>query len=83
MSDNLYEKLSKERKELQDKGLVPAWYTTGGYQLFKEKYEYETNGQSVFGQFNRIAETAAKHLKGTKFEQDAEDAFFKLLWNGW
>ena len=83
MSDNLYEKLSKERKELQDKGLIPSWYTTGGYQLFKEKYEFDTNGQSVFGQFNRIAETAAKHLKGTIFEQDAKDAFFKLLWNGW
>lgn len=81
--DNLYEKLSKERKELQDKGLVPMWYTTGGYQLFKEKYEYETNGQSVYGQFMRIAETAAQHLKGTKFESAAKDKFFTLLWNGW
>lgn len=81
--DNLYEKLSKERKELQDKGLVPMWYTTGGYQLFKEKYEYETNGQSVYGQFMRIAETAARHLKGTKFESTAKDKFFTLLWNGW
>jgi len=83
MSDNLYEKLSKERKELQEKGLVPQWYTTGGYQLFKEKYEYETNGESVFGQFKRIAKTAASHLKGTKFEKDAETSFFQLLWNGW
>lgn len=81
--DNLYEKLSKERKELQDKGLVPMWYTTGGYQLFKEKYEYETNGQSVYGQFKRIASTAAFHLKGTKFEKDAEQSFFQLLWAGW
>lgn len=83
MSDNLYDKLSKERKELQSQGLIPEWYTTGGFQMFKEKYEYETNGRSVRGQFERIAKTAAEHLKGTQFEQSAEKEFFKLLWNGW
>ena len=83
MSDNLYRKLSEERKELQNQGLVPEWYTTGGYQLFKEKYEYQTEGRSVKGQFERIAKTAAKHLKGTKFESQAEEKFFELLWKGW
>lgn len=83
MSDNLYEKLSSKRKDLQNKGLIPLWYTTGGLQLFEQKYEYETNGESVFGQFKRIAKTAASHLKGTKFEKDAETSFFQLLWNGW
>lgn len=83
MSDNLYDKLGKERKELQEKGLVPDWYTTGGYQMFKSKYEYETKGRSVRGQFERIAQTAAKHLKGTKYEAQAEDKFFELLWKGW
>ena len=83
MSDNLYRKLSEERKELQKQGLVPEWYTTGGYQLFKEKYEYQTEGRSVRGQFERIAKTAAKHLKGTKFESQAEEKFFELLWKGW
>ena len=83
MSDNLYRKLSDERKQLQDQGLVPMWYTTGGYQLFKEKYEYQTEGRSVRGQFERIARTAAQYLKGTKFEAEAEQKFFDLFWNGY
>lgn len=83
MTDNLYRKLSDKRKELQEQGLVPSWYTTGGYQMFVEKYEYETHGRSVRGQFERIAKTAAAHLKGTKYEAEAEQKFFSLLWNGW
>lgn len=80
---NIYKELSEERKRLQTEGLVPDWYSTGGYQMFKEKYEYRTNGQSVKGQFQRIARTAAKHLVGTKYESEAEDKFFDLLWKGW
>ena len=83
MTDNLYDKLSKERKELQEQGLVPDWYTTGGYQMFKQKYEYNTQGQSVKGQFERIAKTAALHLNGTKYGSEAEGKFFELLWKGW
>ena len=82
MSENLYEKLSNERKELQAKGLVPEWYSTGAYQLYKEKYEYQTEGQSVKGQFNRIAETAAKHLPDN-MKEEAKDKFFEMLWKGW
>lgn len=81
--DNLYEKLSNERKKLQEQGLVPEWYTTAGYQLFKEKYEYKTEGRSVRGQFERIARTASKHLEGTPFHYLAEEKFFELLWKGW
>lgn len=83
MSDNLYTRLSEERKRLQAEGLVPEWYTTAGYQMFKEKYEYDTHGRSVRGQFERIAATAAKHLVGTVFESQAYDKFFELLWKGW
>lgn len=83
MSDNLYTKLSDERKALQEQGLVPSWYSTGGYQMFKEKYDYQTNGRSVRGQFERIAATAAFHLVGTKYEKEAEAQFFNLLWSGW
>lgn len=79
---SLYKELSTERKLLQDKGLVPLWYTTGGFQMFKEKYLYGTEF-SVKGQFERIAKTAAKHLKGTTFEKEAETKFFELLWKGW
>ncbi len=80
---NKYEQLSRERKELQAKGLVPEWFITGGYQLFKDRYEYDTNGKSVKGQFERIAQTAAKHLSGIGKEQEGYEWFFKLLWNGW
>lgn len=80
MTENIYKKLSEERKSLQEKGLVPEWYTTGGYQLFKEKYEYQTNGRSVRGQFERIAKTAAKHVP---MWPEAEEKFFNLFWNGW
>jgi len=81
--NNIYKQLSAERKDLQLKGLVPDWYSTAGFQMFKDKYEYETNGRSVRGQFERIAKTAAKHLVGTAYEKAAETAFFDMLWNGW
>lgn len=83
MSESIYDKLSKERKRLQKEGLVPEWFTTGGYSMFTQKYEYDTNGRSVRGQFERIANAAAKHLKGTKFEAEAESKFFDLMWNNW
>jgi ribonucleoside-diphosphate reductase alpha chain len=83
MSKNIYKELSEERKRLQQEGLVPEWYSTGGFQMFKDKYEYQTNGRSVRGQFERIAKTAASHLVGTKFEAEAESKFFELLWKGW
>jgi ribonucleoside-diphosphate reductase alpha chain len=83
MSKNIYKELSEERKQLQAEGLVPRWYTTSGFQMFKDKYEFDTNGQSIKGQFSRIAKTAAKHLVGTKFQKEAESKFFDLFWNGW
>ena len=83
MSESIYDKLSKERKRLQKEGLVPEWFTTGGYSMFTQKYEYDTSGRSVRGQFERIAKASAKYLKGTKFEAEAEGKFFDLMWNNW
>ena len=83
MSTNIYDKLSEERKQLQADGLVPEWYSTGGFQLFKEKYEYETNGRSVRGQFERIAKTAAQYIKHIPEFAGAEQKFFDLFWKGW
>jgi ribonucleoside-diphosphate reductase alpha chain len=80
--ENIYEKLSKERKELQEQGLLPDWYTTGSWQMFKQKYLYETD-EAVKGQFKRIAKTAALHLKDTELFDKAEEKFFELLWKGW
>lgn len=80
MSKNIYKELSEERKKLQEQDLVPQWYTTAGFQMFKEKYEWDTNGRSVRGQFERIASTAAKHVP---MLPEAEVKFFELLWKGW
>jgi ribonucleoside-diphosphate reductase alpha chain len=77
-----YAKLSVERKELQSQGVLPDWFITGGYQLFKEKYDYSTSGQSFKGQIERIAMTAASHLPKDKYEEGAK-WFFDLLWKGW
>lgn len=82
MSDSLYEKISVRRKELQEKGLLPLWYSSAGLQLFEERYEYDTT-ESVRGQFKRIARTAAGYLKGISLETEAEERFFDMLWKGW
>lgn len=79
MTDNIYDKLSKERKKLQEQGLVPEWMSTGGFQLFKDKYQYGTD-RSVRGQFERIANTAAAH---TNNQNLWTLKFYELLWNGW
>lgn len=74
-----YERLSNERKELQAKGHLPAWYTTPGWQMFKEKYAYGGE-DAVRGRHQTIAKTLAKHLKGR--EAVWEGKFFNELWDG-
>lgn len=74
-----YERLSNERKELQAKGHLPAWYTTPGWQMFKEKYAYGGE-DAVRGRHQTIAKTLAKHLKGR--EAEWEGKFFNELWDG-
>lgn len=78
---DLYEELSKERKEGQEKGEIPLWYNTPGYQLVKEKYLYQAT--TIREQYERIAKTASKHLQNTKYEKDAFNKFYDLLWKGW
>lgn len=74
-----FEKLSKERKKLQKKGHLPDWYTTQGWQMFKEKYAYEGE-DAVLGRHRKIAKTLAKHMKGR--EQEWEEKFFNEMWDG-
>lgn len=78
--DNIYKKLSEERKELQDKGFIPEWMTTAGWQLFKSKYLYETD-KAVYGQFERIVNTAVQHLP-SNMRNLAYEKIFNLLWRG-
>lgn len=75
---DLFEQLSEERKLLQEQGELPEWYTTHGYQLFKDKYQYK--GQTVRQTFKRIADCAAKHTDNVEY---FSKKFFELMWKGW
>lgn len=73
-------KYSEDRKRGQADGSVPMWWSTGGYQLFVDKYQWAVN---PLEQYRRIAATAAKHLMSTQWGNDAFGKFFNLLWSGW
>lgn len=79
MSDSIIEQLSKERKELQEAGELPEWFTTHGWQIFKQKYLYQATG--LKDTYWRIARAAAKHLPNDQ-EQWAQ-RFFDIAWKGW
>ena len=79
MSETKRDFLSAERKRLQREGLLPDWYTTDAWGLFKSKY---MEGSSSFkDRIETIAKTAAKHAPqdGTNWEKK----FFNIIWNGW
>lgn len=71
------DKLSLERKRLQEEGLLPDWYTTGGWQLFREKYMW---AETPLQQYETIALALAQH---TDDKEKWYDKFFNLLWKGW
>lgn len=80
MSD-YYKELSEQRKKEQEQGGYPEWYSTGGYQMFKEKYLY--NAKNFKEQAHRIADTAAKHLLHPDIVEEYSKRFFNMLWKGW
>lgn len=53
------------------------WYSTGGFQLFQQKYQWATTPRL---QYEAIAATAAKH---TDDAPRWKQKFFDILWNGW
>lgn len=57
--DSLYERLSAERKKLQEEGKLPDWFTTGSWQMFKEKVQYEADG--YLSQVKRVADDLAQY----------------------
>lgn len=83
--DNLYEKLSKERKALQEAGDMPGHWSTGAWQLFKSKYLYEaTTPREHYG---RIAATLAQYVEGHypdwwPANYTWKEAFFDQMWSG-
>jgi ribonucleoside-diphosphate reductase alpha chain len=74
-----FEKLSLERKQLQELGRLPLWYTTQGWQMFKKKYQVPGEA-AVYGRHLKISHTLAKHVKGHELEW--EQKFFNELWEG-
>jgi ribonucleoside-diphosphate reductase alpha chain len=87
--DNLYDKLSKERKELQAKGEMQDWWSTGAWQLFKAKYLYQATTPRE--QYSRIAKTLSQYVEGHYpdwWEAEYgkgytwEQAFFDQMWIG-
>lgn len=75
---NKYDKLSEERKKLQSEGLMPDHWSTGSWQLFKEKYLYEAENPRE--QYERIASTLSVHTKDPGFWKEK---FFDIMWSGW
>jgi len=81
---------SAQRKAAQAAGSCPEWYTTGGYQLFMERYSWK--GETVRNRFQSVARAMAQHApknypswwndnpytKG----RDWEDVFFFAMWDG-
>lgn len=81
---------SSLRKKLQSEGLAPSWFTTGGIQLFYEKYSYQN--ESPRARFQTIAKALAKHAPDTYPDwwesdsytkgKDYETVFFDSMWEG-
>jgi len=80
MKENLYKEFKALRTQHQADGTMPMHYTTAAVQMFWSKYLYETD--TVRGQFERIAGTAAKHMP-LRLREEANTKFFNMLWNGW
>src|SRR5690606_26707850 len=66
-----YEQLSAERKRLQEQGILPAWYTTPAWQVFKSKYAMPGEA-GVRGRHETIARTLARHMKGREAEWESK-----------
>lgn len=75
---NSYRVLSDERKKLQEEGLMPTHWSTGSWQLFKNKYLYQASNPKE--QYQRIAATLAAH---TPDPSDWKEKFFDIMWKGW
>ncbi len=78
---DLYKQMSDKRKKAQEEGRYPEWMTTGGFQMFEQKYLYQASGFKE--QAQRIASTAARHLKEPSLVAEYTDKFFNMIWKGW
>lgn len=82
---------SAQRKAAQANGSCPPWYSSGGYQLFIEKYSWK--GETVRSRFQGVARAMAQHApkiypewwEANPYTQgkDWEDVFFSTMWDGY
>lgn len=83
---NKYEQLSHIRKQLQNGGEAPEWYSTAAYQLLVNQ-EYLDRGETPKAMYTRIAKRAAELTKFTIPNDWGYatwfDAFFDIMWKGW
>ena len=70
--------MSEERRLHQSLGLLPEWYTTNAWVMFKQKYLYEA--ESFKEQVTRISKTLSSHTDEPK---KWEKKFFDMIWKGW
>lgn len=75
---NSYRVLSDERKKMQEEGLMPLHWSTGSWQLFKNKYLYKADNPKE--QYQRIAATLATHTPDPSMWKEK---FFDIMWKGW
>ena len=73
-----HEELSQERKDLQEKGLLPTFYTTAGYQLLKKKYLQE--GETAKDRYVAVANCASQYTTDPEYWSKR---FLEIMWNGW
>lgn len=79
VSTDFYENLSAQRKELQELGHLPQWYTTQAWQMFSTKYAVEGE-EALLGRHKKIAKTLAGYMPDDGI--DWEQKFFDLMWQG-
>lgn len=80
----LYERLSKERKDKQSSGDIPQFFETPGYSMFIKKYAEP--GKTVKDRYLTIAKEAGKYaekLYGPSENKSWGEKFFDILWSGW
>lgn len=91
--ENIYDKLSEERKVGQQQGKYPDWFTTGAYQMFKDSYEYEADGFK--DQIHRVSKTLSRYAAPfpdkdhpyydrivESYGSNWEECFFNVMWKG-
>lgn len=83
---SIIEELSEERKKLQDEGKLPEWFTTQGWQMFKEKFLFEAEGytDTCMSIAEHLAQYAPTRTKSMEFLNETwEQKFFEILYRGW